>query len=233
MRFDYQSHDWTIVARIMNENSLRMSRTRHGKSDTGTSEKKRPLRLSGEALQRRCAQNEERVQQFLFANRNGPKPRNAEQVLELLWTLADMTNDGLLTAGKLRDWPISAQQLSPDGQPVAGPEAKVPPNELPAALADFSAAVFRRWEELPADPVPLAAWAEWELNGGKLHPFYDGCGRIARSFAALLLLRGSWLLPLYDSPAEYFAHGNRGTDAFISYMRARIAECAGWLRDEA
>jgi hypothetical protein len=49
--------------------------------------------------------------------------------------------------------------------------------------------------------------------------------------------------PLYDSPAEYFAHGNRGTDAFISYMRAhcrmrRLAEdnvmrrrASSWARE--
>ena len=229
MRFDYDRHGWTLIASIMNENSLCLSRTRHGSSDTGTSEKKRPLLLSGEALKKRSAENETSVQQFLFANRKGPKPQDAEQVLQWLWQIADMTNDGLLPAGKLRDWSIAAGQFSATGDSVSGPEAKVPPEDLPRELATFSDIVFRRWDELADDPVPLAAWAEWELNGGRLHPFYDGCGRIARSFAAMLLLRGAWLLPLHESATDYFAHGNSGPAAFAGYMRERIASCARWL----
>src|SRR5579864_826678 len=228
MRFDYDCHDWTFIGRILNENSLRLSRTRQGKSDIGTSGKKLPLLLSGAALRARSAWNEEQVQQFLFSTRQAPKPENPEQVQQLLCTIADLTNDRLLPAGKLRDWPIAAEQVTASGEPVSGPEPKVPPEELPSELARFTLAVFERWDELQTDPVPLAAWAEWELNGGRLHPFYDGCGRIARSFAALLLLRGSWLLPLYDSPVQYFAHGNRGVSVFAGYMRDRICDCASW-----
>jgi hypothetical protein len=82
---------------------------------------------------------------------------------------------------------------------------------------------------LAEDPVPLAAWAEWELGGGALHPFYDGCGRISRSFAAMLLIRASSLLPLFDDRRSYFDHGNRGRTAFASYMRDCIERCAQWL----
>ena len=72
--------------------------------------------------------------------------------------------------------------------------------------------------------MPLASWSEWELNGGSLHPFYDGCGRISRSFGALLLMRASWLPPVYDNAASYFERGSRGD--FCEYMRERIRACA-------
>jgi hypothetical protein len=232
MHFDYDRHDWTFIARIMDENSRRLSRTRCGRSDTSSSDNKLPLLLSGEALRARSACNEQQVQRFIFSKRQDPKPQNPEQLQQLLYAIADMTNDGLLPAGKLRDWPIAAEQVSASGEPVSGPEPKVSPEELPSELQKFALAVFERRDELETDPVPLAAWAEWELNGGRLHPFYDGCGRIARSFTALLLLRGSWLLPLHESLAEYFAQGNRGTPAFAAYMRKQIAACARWIPGE-
>jgi hypothetical protein len=101
---------------------------------------------------------------------------------------------------------------------------------LPAALDRFADALHRRWAELAVDPVPLASWAEWELNGGGLHPFYDGCGRISRSFGALLLIAGGWLPPLYDDADSYFAHGHAGPAAFAAYVSGRVAACADWLR---
>jgi hypothetical protein len=105
----------------------------------------------------------------------------------------------------------------------------VPLEQLNAALDAFCQSVFDRWNELNTDPVPLAAWAEWELNGGSLHPFYDGCGRISRSFAAALLLRGGLLPPLYDTLAEYFDRGNRGIESFTAYMRKGITRSTEWI----
>ena len=74
----------------------------------------------------------------------------------------------------------------------------MPPEQIPDAIVKFAETVHVRWGELSKDPVPLAAWAEWELIGGPLHPFYDGCGRISRAFSALLLHRGGSLPPLYE-----------------------------------
>jgi hypothetical protein len=216
--FDYGAAVWQLVARVLNENSLRLSRTRKGVSDTSTSAAKLPLRLAGDELRRRSEENERRTHRFLFESRDDAAPAGGAEVAKLLWAVADLTNDGLLPAGKLRTWPIAG---------ATG--VKVPPDDLPGALASFCDAVHRRWPELAADPVPLATWAEWELNGGSLHPFYDGCGRISRSFAALLLVQGRCLLPLYDDLTSYFEHGNRGLETFVAYVRDRIEECASWL----
>jgi hypothetical protein len=202
------------VARILNENSIRLSRTRKGVSDTSTSTAKRSLRLMGDLLKQRSAENEARAHEFIWLGRNGAAPASADEVRRLLFELADITNDGLLPAGRLREWPIAG---------------KLPPEQVERGIDDFCRVVCSRWSELATDPVALAAWAEWELNGGSLHPFYDGCGRISRSFAAALLLRGGLAPPLYDTSENYFDRGNRGMESFTDYVRAGINRGAEWI----
>jgi hypothetical protein len=226
LRFNYNEVDWQFAARILDENSRRLSRTRGGTVDTSTSPEKQAPPLEGEALRRRAAENEQRVQKFLFESRNDPPPRDGQGVLDLLWQLADWTNAGLLTpAQRLRTWSSPPQPPAPPGS------SRVAPEGLAEALRQFADEVHRRWPELATDPVPLASWAEWELNGGSLHPFYDGCGRISRGFGALLLLRASWLLPLYEDRDTYFARGHQGPDAFAAYVAQRIKECQSWLQN--
>jgi Fe-S-cluster-containing dehydrogenase component/CRP-like cAMP-binding protein len=226
MRFNYDDVDWQFVGRILDENSIRLSRTRGGKSNTGTSPQKQPLALQGDALKLRTAENERRVQQFLFQSRKDPPPGDGKAVLALLWQIADLTNDGLLPAAeKLRSWPSQPE-------PPAPARSRVEPDKLASALEQFAEEVYRRWTELEGDPVPLASWAEWELNGGTLHPFYDGCGRISRAFGGLLLLRASWMLPLYEDRDAYFTHGHGGPKGFAGYVRNRIAACSRWVTRE-
>jgi len=233
MRFDYDFVDWTFVSRILEENSRRLSRTHHGRPDTGTSASKLPLLLSGEALKEKTIANERTVHQYIFENRNA-QIESATHVRDLLFRIADTVNEGLLPSGRFRTWPILANQRSLDGRTqVSGPQDKVPPEEIPAAVDQFCEAVWRRLEELAQDPFALAAWAEWELNGGLLHPFYDGCGRISRSFAAALLVRAGRLLPLFADWDTYFSAGNRGTTAFLEYYRLRIGACRHWLDGRA
>lgn len=228
--FDYSRVDWRFVARIMDENSRRLGRSRKGESDTSTSKEKLPLLLIGDALKRRVMENEERVYQYIFETGVRFSPSKGNDVEKLLFSIADMTNEGLLPAGRFRTWPIRAHQPSVYGdQPVSGPEDKVPSQDLKTAITSFCETVWQRWSELDSNPVPLAAWAEWELNGGTLHPFYDGCGRISRSFGAMLLIRGSVLPPLYDEDRPYFNHGNQGIDVFVSYMVHSIQKCREWI----
>ncbi len=234
-RFDYHSVDWRFVSRILHEISLRLSRTRKGISNTETSADKLPLRLIGDALRTKSAENEQMVHRSLFETRQDRAPRNGAEVQALLFQIADTTNEGLLPAGRYRTWEVGSHEIvPPEGEaPTTAAQMKVTAQALPMAVASFCDTVYLRWGELQSgDPVPLAAWAEWELNGGSLHPFYDGCGRISRSFGAMLLLRGSALLPLYDNTASYFESGNRGHDAFCRYVREKIQACALWLTVE-
>ncbi len=211
MKVDYTELGFEFVSQILDINSLRLSRTREGRSDVSTSSRKRPLLYSGEMLRRISRQNEVSVYRFLYDTRHDPLPSTRLETEKLLLRIADITNDGLLPEGRLRTWSISPQH--------------VPPKHLQQALDEFCDRLPERASKYLLDPIPVAAWAEWQLNGGSLHPFYDGCGRISRSFAACLLIRTQYLLPLYDDRTEYFAHGNRGIDAFIAYVRARIRAC--------
>lgn len=228
---DYTQVDWRFVSRIMRENTLRLSRTRQGKSDTGSAKKKEPLLLSGEALKEKVINNEEMVHQYVYSANCEAIPQSGEGVEQILYAIADIANEGLLPKGRFRTWEIHANQQSvTGGGAVSGPEAKVKPGELPQAVAYFCSEVSRCRDELGGDPVPLAAWAEWQLNGGPLHPFYDGCGRISRAFAAYLLVAGGHLLPLYDDSQSYFAHGNEGIEAFTAYVRRSIQRCSCWIQ---
>ncbi len=226
MLCDYDRLGWQFVVRVMDENNVRLSRTMAGVCDTSTSPLKQPLLYSGDQLRLRIRHNERRVQEFLFQSRRDPPPRDALAVEDLLLSIADMTNEGLLPAGRFRAWRIEARSASPseDAAASAAP-AEVLPEELAGALTALAGSVYQRWDELGADPVALAAWAEWQLNGGPLHPFYDGCGRIARSFAAALLIRASSFLPLYDDHASYYRHSDAGLGTFIAYMRSRVEAC--------
>lgn len=227
---DYKKLGFRTVASIMDENSFRLSRTRHGKTDTGTSLSKQALSLDGDSLKKKAASNERAVQAFIFDHRSSAAPAEPAEVLRLLYQIADITNDGLVKGGRFRTWQIQAhQRSSTSGAMVSGPEDKVSPDELESACERFGEQLYERWRELKHDPVPIAAWADWELNGGSLHPFYDGCGRIARSFAALLLIRGGCLLPLFDNRTSYFTHGNQGHKTFIDYTRRMIDACSDWL----
>jgi hypothetical protein len=230
MRFSYDGIDGAFLARIMDETSRRLSRTRGGVSDTSASEEKHPLLLNGEALRRQAAENERRVAQWIMDTRSDPPPADPAAVRQQLFVLADLTNTGLLPAGRLRTWEVPYPLRLPDDdghQP--SPNRRIPPAELPGAIDAFCGTIHRRWGELSGDPAPLAAWAEWHLNPGPLHPFYDGCGRVSRSFAAMLLVRASSLPPLYGSRETYFEQAERGPTAFADYLRNCIADCAQWL----
>ena len=222
--------DPRLIAKIIDENNRRLSRTRSGVSDTSASHAKLPLLLSGEALRKQSAENEGRVCRFIADCRGEPAVADPAAVRQGLFVLADLTNAGLLPAGRLRIWDVPYRRAAvEDDGCLPSPCRPVSPSELPQALEIFCETVFSRIEELNHDPVPLAAWAEWHLNAGPLHPFYDGCGRVSRSFAAWLLVKASHLLPLYEDGTSYFAHTERGPRLFADYMRERIRTCVQWV----
>src|SRR5262245_6257095 len=114
MKFNYGQVDLRFVARILNENSLRLSRTRKGVSDTQTSARKAPLRVVGDDLKTRSAENEQRVHRFIFVTRTDPPPGSIEDVKTFLLEIADLTNEGLLPNGRFRTWPIGEESIHLD-----------------------------------------------------------------------------------------------------------------------
>lgn len=232
---DYDDRDCQLISRILQENSRRLSRTTSGFSNTQTHSRKLPLRFTGESLKEKARENEHAVGKWIYATRNDPPPHSRSDVLTLIWKVCDGINAELLpTKERLRCWPIGTYQKSLDGSNPSGrTEPKLDPDRLPEAMDRYADVLLERWSELSTEPVPLAAWAEWQLNGGPLHPFYDGCGRISRAYSAMLLVRGRTLLPIYDSLNNYFDHGHQGETAFADYMREGIRRCENWLAETA
>ncbi len=200
-----------MIERILDENNIRLGAARVGVSRKGKTPGKQSLRL-GENKLKRCAENDATARQYASLRRDSPA--RLVDVRKLLFNLADITNDRLARSGRLRTYLVPG---------------KVPPAELERAVDGFCQVILDRWGELAADPVPLAAWAQWELDGGSLHPFARGGDRIARAFSAMLLLQGGSDLPLYDNPDSYRKHGARGIDAFVAYVRKSIERGRKWL----
>lgn len=203
--------------KVIAENSRRMSRTRGGKADTSTSMQKHPLLLDGSALACRALENESKAIEAVVAHSPRILDAKVRDIEEILRELGRIVSDGLLPAGLWRAWDIAG---------------KVPVEQLGAAISSFNRKLCERIHELKSDPIPLAAWAEWELNGGSLHPFYDGCGRVSRLFAGLLLLAGGSVPPLYEDSLEYFRQGNSGMSDFVAYVRCRVSASEEWLMQQ-
>lgn len=226
MRVDYATCGLKLVSSILDTNSQRLSRTRAGVSDTSTSAAKESLNVTGNELAEQSRNNEAQVHALIFTRRDSFTPQNPRDVLGLLLEIADATNENLLPSNRWRRWDIPAHgEGSDEFSQSKLLSTTIPFAKVEAALEEFSRVVFEHWSTLATDPVPLASWAEWQLNAGPLHPFYDGCGRISRLFSAALFLRASWLLPMYDCRETYFQHANRGTARFCDYVRKRITAC--------
>ena len=92
MFFDFTKVDWTFVHSIMAENNRRLSRTHRGHSDTGSSEQKQPLLLSGQALVDQIEDNEIDVHKFVHAQSTATEPQSPTAVRNILFQIADLTN---------------------------------------------------------------------------------------------------------------------------------------------
>lgn len=223
--FNYTNSGLALVSRILNENSVRLSRTRLGIGDVSTSPSKQPPSASGPDLAARAHHNEHEMYKIAFAYGLIGRFDSGAEIKDLLLSLASQAFAGLQNTGPFRTWTINEIEYS--NGTIAAP--KLDPLLLVHAFDNFCNCVALRHLELLSDPYPLMAWAEWELNGGSLHPFYDACGRISRCFGAAILISGHRLLPLYDSSASYFEHGNQGMAAFAEYVRQRARVCATWI----
>ena len=153
---------------------------------------------------------------------------SGRNVRTFLFRLADQAMHRLHEGVRYRTWSIpDVQQIVPGASSVA----KLEPDNLPEEVELFCEEVAARSPEMKVDPYPVMAWAEWELNGGALHPFYDACGRISRCFGAAILIHGHRVLPLYDSRESYFAAGNQSHERFVEYVVASAKACAPWAKD--
>jgi hypothetical protein len=197
------------------ENSRRLSRTRGGVADATASSLKK-ISLTGERLSDRARSNEEVAANLVWSIASADGSLTSAGLLKELMAIASAVNDGLVPAGKLfREW------IPPEGSRCEVGAIRLELNLLMSGIV--------RLMNNRGSGILAAATAEWALNGGHIHPFYDGCGRIARLFGGRLLVTCGTSLPLWEDRATYFDVGLRGIADFALYMEQRIDAAASWL----
>jgi hypothetical protein len=122
------------------------------------------------------------------------------------------TSQGVL----LRQWDYSPSSVV-GVDPIPGIAPENVRHQLFEIGAGFSAALAHGDREAQLREVVAM---EWEIVVGALHPFYDGCGRIARYFTALTTLWLGDLPPVHESREAYFAAANGGVSTFQTYWHA-------------
>ncbi|MEP7167473.1 MAG: Fic family protein [Candidatus Woesebacteria bacterium] len=188
------------------QNTLDTSRTAKGEKDTSVSTLKEGTTLSAQELQEQVRQNVHRTSEHIWNNRLEPIT-TPETLRELLKEIALEVNTNIDDGLKLRDWEVKYGRKVLPGEP------------LKLEMATFYDEMFTKMrlaEKAKIDPYEMAAWIEWKLDAD-LHPFADGCGRIAKAWSAFFLVRLEKPLPRYSSRKAYYDALNAGRDSFYAY----------------
>lgn len=202
--------------RLVAENSRRLSRSRRGIADTSSSQAKSLLE-NGDELARLSSSNEAAAAAYVWRRAVSGDAVSASDLMNELMSIAGLVNRDITPPGKVfREW-----------QPPVGQRCAA--SDVPGFLIRLAERVASQLPSANEDPVGLAAEVEWRLNGGDIHPFFDGCGRISRLFSSRILLCRGWAIPLWEDSPTYFAVGSSGLEAFSTYMRTRIRSGMEWL----
>jgi hypothetical protein len=187
-----------------------------GHTDTGSSSLKLPLLLQGDPLRQQIAANRALIAQFIAWRRLHFVESAREQLL-VLCAIAQLAGLGLLPRGLLRAW-----DYDPARYGARWIRPPVPPASILVELERLLQELKLAQLETSASRVTAIARLEWEVCAGPIHPFYDGCGRVARYFSCLL---SQWLavpLPQHASRDDYFRAAEQGPAAFAAYFAEAV-----------
>lgn len=178
---------------IQKANNENLSRSAKGVADTSSSIDKPPLALNGRDLSQQVDENTKEVGRIIHAARDF-QPLDGEDVKDKIFELEAAVNKGIATGPVLREWTHD----------------NLPADKVPEEFEKVCDTIAKRWQEVHTDPVPLASWVEWQLNGSPLHPFTDGCGRTSRAVGAMIMNAGGKQYPIHQSKMDYYEAGNTG-----------------------
>ncbi|MEK9152441.1 MAG: hypothetical protein AAB692_03685 [Patescibacteria group bacterium] len=205
--------DAGIFKKIFRNNLEATSRTVKGKVDTSVSEKKEKGLLSGEALKKRTEKNMAAVADYIWKNL-GMELRSGEDVGRVVSDIAGLVNAG-----------ISSDPLAFRTWGEGYGERKVPAETLPDEMKRFSEELMAKQKEVESgklSPADLGSWIELEIDRF-IHPYADGCGRVAKAVSAFFLTRNAYPLPEYGTRDEYYKEGmNQGSEIFTGYYRRAL-----------
>lgn len=188
-----------LFARRFYENIRRTSSTAHGIEESKRKPGKPRLGLTGIALEQRVRINSLRVAHLIIE-----AAREDWNVEQMLAALLQGTHSGFPSAV----W----QHRKYDTQMRYG----VPPQMITQLMKSFVRTLKRRLND--HDVVRRAAWVEYQIDE-VIHPFGDGCGRVAKAFAGWVLARKGRPLPRYPSRKQYHRAIRDGFTTFLNAYR--------------
>ncbi len=184
----------------------RISRTFGGISDTSSSSLKKPLLLNGAKLADKIDENFQRAVYYLLLDET--QPHSAADVRRLFLETYWIVNEGLLPGQAIwREWET---------------KYNIPSAGIRDAFDEFSRECYARMQNPSCDAISLSAWSEKELNT-RIHPFYDGCGRVSRAWSVAQLARVNCKWPVFSSREEYFSLIEQPLNVWTSAYRDRIS----------
>ena len=191
------------------KNTTVTSRSAKGEYDKSVSTKKPEIEINADQLRDKVAINSENICKMIL-DLSDARIINVDELKSILFQLALNVGEGISEL-KIRNWEV------PYGR-------KTKPENLNAELEVFFINFFNKLREAEKgnlNPYELAAWVEWEIDAG-LHPYVDGCGRIAKTWSAYLLYRLGKELVSHETRESYYEAMNGGLEAFSSYFLSRL-----------
>ena len=176
-------------------NLLAMSRTARGVVDTSASAKKAESMtgVSGEAAADLAKQNFETAIREAYNNKER-EFESPEDLRKFIESLAATVNSGIVKEGNLI--------RSSDSEKY--PYVRIA--NLENYMNKFYQGLYERVQNPAADPIELAAFAEFGIDFGG-HFFADGCGKTAKVVSSFMLMRHNHKLPEYKGGrSAYYAN---------------------------
>ena len=192
------------------ENIETMSRSAKGVSDTSVSKDKEKLDLEGEELANQVKENISGLARYIWENKL-KQFKTVDDIRKLVNDIADLANNKL--SEKRAPNAFRSHEV-PYGR-------KILPNEIEGEMEIFYGALLEKINNADNGSLnfkDLAKWIELEINRN-IHPYADGCGKIANSLSAFFLARYNNSLPHYVSRKDYYAAMNQGEEAFGEYYQ--------------
>lgn len=205
--------DFNTFNNSFKENINSVSRTAKGISDTSVSEEKIKLSLEKEKLEEQVSKNTDEIIKYIWENKER-KFESAQDIKDLLKEVASITNNKLTEKepDTFRTWDT-------------GYGRKVSYEELDNEMNKFYQMLLKKEQEVASGKLKieeLAPWIELEIDR-HLHPYADGCGRIAKAISNFFLVRYDHKLPDYSSRDEYYKAMNSGDEKqdeeFLKYYK--------------
>lgn len=188
-------------------NLSKTSRTAKGVLDVSVAEKKKAHIVENIDPSKIVEANERKLFEFLW-ERSDYHFDNPVNVLNFIDEIAGVVNSNLVETPKLwRTWDVKYGR-------------QVKASDLGGEMMSFASEFMAKRAQLSKehDFVEFASWVELQFDR-HLHPYVDGCGRIAKALSCWVLMSRGLPLPDYINRDLYYGSMNEGDEIFQSYFR--------------